>query len=492
MKKSILRLKLRLKRWVAFGLNAGGRPSDQAERNTNRDLIALAWPIAAAMLGDTLMGLVDTKLVGHLGPAALGGVGIATVFVFLIYAIVFGLVRGVKIRVAYAVGGDRLEDAARYVHAGLALSAIIGVIAFVLGRDVSWALSALSVDPEIRESAAAFMAAITFGSPATCMLAALVQHRQAIGDSRTPMIVGLGGNVINAILAYSMIYGKLGLPALGVRGCGYATAITQWIELAALFALFIRQAKTKRKSVLSFRAAMREVAELGVPTGAQFGLEMLAFTAFVAILGNIGKSQIAAHMIALNTIRASFLPGIAIGEAASVMVGVALGSSALASVRLAEADRITRAALRVAIAFMAMCGVVFAIFGGTIASLFTDDLGVVSIAKRLLLIAAVFQVLDAINIVLRGALRGAKDVRVVAFLGITIIWTCIPTAAFVLGKLLGWGAIGGWCGFIAETTLSAILFGRRWARGAWRLKVVDVASPSVEIAKEEVTGAVAA
>lgn len=487
-----IRLKTRLKRWVAFGANAGWRPSDQAEKNTNRDLVALAWPIATAMLGDTMMGLVDTKLVGSLGPAALGGVGIATVFVFLIYQVVFGLVRGVKIRVAYAVGGDRLEDAARYVHAGLFFSAIVGVIAFVIGRDVAWALSALSVDPEIRAPAAAFMAAITFGSPATCMLAALVQHRQAIGDSRTPMIVGLAGNVINAVLAYSMIYGKLGLPALGVVGCGTATAITQWIELAALLALFVRQTKPKRKSTLSFGAALREVAELGVPTGAQFGLEMLAFTAFVAILGNIGKAQIAAHMIALNTIRASFLPGVAIGEAASVMVGVALGSRLLAKERLAEADRITRAALRLAISFMAMCGVVFAIFGGSIAALFTDDVGVVSVARKLLLIAAVFQVLDAVNIVLRGALRGAKDVRVVAFLGITIIWSCVPTAAFVLGKLLGWGAIGGWCGFVAETTLSAILFGRRWRRGAWRAKVVDLPATQPEIVKEEVGKAVAA
>jgi MATE family multidrug resistance protein len=335
------------------------------------------------------------------------------------------------------------------------------------------------------------MAAITFGSPATCMLAALVQHRQAIGDSRTPMIVGIAGNVLNAVLAYAMIYGKFGLPVLGVVGCGTATAITQWIEFAALLALFLR-IESKRKSTLSLRASLREVAELGVPTGAQFGFEMLAFTAFVAILGNIGKAQIAAHMIALNTIRASFLPGVAIGEAASVMVGVALGSRMLARDRLAEADRVVRAALRIAIAFMAMCGVVFAVFGGKITTLFTHDLSVVSIARKLLLIAAVFQVLDAVNIVLRGALRGAKDVRVVAVLGITIIWTCVPTAAFVLGKLLGWGAIGGWCGFIAETTLSAILFGRRWARGAWRSKVIDLPESPSAILKPAVGGAEAA
>jgi len=486
------RLKSRLKRWVAFGVAAGGRPRDQASQDTNRKLVALAWPIAAAMLGDTLMGLVDTKLVGALGPASLGGVGIATVFVFLLYAIVFGLVRGVKIRVAYAVGGNRRHDALPYVQAGVFLSAIVGIVAFLIGRDVSWALRGLSVDPEIREPARIFFAAITYGSPATCMLAATVQHRQALGDSRTPMIVGLVGNVVNATLAYSLIYGKLGLPALGVAGCGYATAATQWLELAAMLAILIREAKRERRSSLSFRDALREVTELGVPTGLQFGFEMLAFTAFTAILGNIGSRQIAAHMIALNTIRASFLPGVAIAEAASVLVGVALGSQMLAVDRLAEADRITRAALRLAISFMAMCGVVFALFGGSIAALFTPDLVVVAIARRLLLVAAVFQVLDAMNIVLRGALRGAKDVRVVAFLGITIMWTCLPTSAFVLGKVLGWGALGGWCGFVAETTFSAILFWRRWSRGAWRKKVIDLKSSGSQSARTQAEAAAAA
>ncbi len=119
---------------------------------------------------------------------------------------------------------------------------------------------------------------------------------------------------------------------------------------------------------------------------------------------------------------------------------------------------------------MASCGVVFALFGHVIAQAFTSDAAVVAIARRLLLAAALFQVLDAFNVVLRGSLRGAEDVRVPAFLGIAIIWTCVPTAAFFLGKLAGWGALGGWCGFLAETTFATILFGRRWSRGGWRRK----------------------
>ena len=153
------------------------------------------------------------------------------------------------------------------------------------------------------------------------------------------------------------------------------------------------------------------------------------------------------------------------GEASCILVGRALGRR-----HLSEADRVHRAALALAVAFMASCGIVFGLFGREIAHAFTSDPEVVAITRRLLLVAALFQVMDAFNVVLRGSLRGAEDVRVPAFLGIGIVWTCVPTAAFFLGRLAGWGALGGWCGFIAETVLATILFGRRWARGGWRRK----------------------
>jgi MATE family multidrug resistance protein len=145
------------------------------------------------------------------------------------------------------------------------------------------------------------------------------------------------------------------------------------------------------------------------------------------------------------------------------MVGQALGRRSLV-----EADRATAAALGLAVAFMAACGVVFAVAAGAIARAFTDDDTVAHVARTLLYIAAAFQVLDATNSVLRGSLRGAKDVRVPALIGVGIIWTCVPTAALLFGRLLGWGSAGGWCGFVGETTFGAILFALRWRRGAWR------------------------
>jgi MATE family multidrug resistance protein len=203
---------------------------------------------------------------------------------------------------------------------------------------------------------------------------------------------------------------------------------------------------------------------------------MLAFVTFTALLGTLGAAQIAAHQIALATIRTSFLPGTAVAEAASVLVGQALGRRSLD-----DADRTTRAALLLAVGFMATCGVAFAIGGGAIVGAFTDDADVSRVARRLLWIASGFQVLDAVAIVLRGALRGARDVRVPALIGVAVIWTCVPTAALLLGRLAGWGAAGGWCGFVAETTIGAVLFAARWRHGSWRRPYADDRASTREV-----------
>lgn len=486
-----LRHRSRLKREVAHesGIHAlEGRPEAPKQvdakvvddpkthrKSTTRELVDLAWPIAAAMLGETAIGLVDTKLVGGLGAGALGGVGIATTLMFLSYSLVYGLMRGVKVRTAHAIGEGRAHDGFVYARSGLVMGAAIGTLVMLACRDVTPVLRLLGADPAIVPYARDFLAAITLGAPSTCALAALIQHRQAIGDSRTPMAVGIAGNAFNAVLGWSLIYGHLGLPALGVRGSGYATALTETLELAVMLALLVRSerrasrassassASSSTSSLLTLRTAARDVAELGVPTGLQFMAEMIAFTAFTAVLGGIGSHEIAAHQIALNVIRVSFLPGVAVSEATSVMVGTALGRRSLE-----DADRATRSGLRLAIAFMSAWGVIFALAGGLIASFFATDPEVVTIARRLFFVAAVFQVLDAVNIVLRGALRGAKDVRVAAIIGIGSIWLFVPTAAYVLGKLLGMGALGGWLGFVGETTVSAALFYLRWTRGGWR------------------------
>jgi MATE family multidrug resistance protein len=427
-----------------------------------RELITLAWPIAAGMLSETLLGLVDTKLVGGIGTGALAGVGVASMLMYLNYSTVFGVMRAVKVRTAFAVGEGRPADGARYATVGAILAGALGIVVWVVTRDITSVLGLLHIDPRIVPYAREYMAAVTYGAPATCALTALVNHRQALGDTRTPMTIGMAGNVVNVFLSFGLIYGHFGLPRLGVAGCGYGTASVEYLELFVMLALLRRDVRAGA-GTLPYRKAAREVLAIGVPTGLHFGGECLAFTAFVSILGSIGGAEMAAHQIALATIRTSFLPGVAVGEASCILVGRALGAR-----RLDRADRANRAALITAATFMTACGIVFGIFGPAIAHAFTHDPDVVRIATHLLLVAALFQVLDAFNVVLRGSLRGAADVRATAVIGIAITWTCVPTAAFFLGRVADWGALGGWFGFLVETSLSSLLFGRRWTHGAWR------------------------
>jgi MATE family multidrug resistance protein len=372
--------------------------------------------------------------------------------------------RGVKIRASHAFGEGRRDETYAILAAGMGAGLVLGAGVFVFGRDASWLFTLTKADPEIVPFGREFLRAITWGAPATCALAALIQHRQAIGDSRSPMVVQLGGNLFHGIAGYSLIYGKCGLPALGVVGAGYATTVTEMLEFAVLFALALRDGRGLVRQALSgARRALSEIFEVGAPTGIQFVLEVFAFTALTSILGSIASTEIAAHQIALMVLRGSFLPGIAISEAACVLVGQSLGARDDSRV-----PTVARAALKLGMGFMTACGVVFAVFGRKIAGAFTDDAAVVNVATHLLWVAAGFQVLDAISIVLRGVLRGAKDATFVAVAGVSISFLTIPTCAYALGVKCGMGALGGWLGFVAETALAAPILYARLRRAPWR------------------------
>jgi MATE family multidrug resistance protein len=428
-------------------------------------VFTLTWPIALALLGDTAMGLTDTKLVSGLGKNAIGGVGVAVMLMYLAYSIVSGTLRGVKVNTAFAVGEGHPERAAPYAWAGVLGAVLAGSLICALGRDITWILHLLRVREELLPVTRDFFAAITWGAPGACVQQALVQYRQGLGDARTPTAVQVTGNVLNAFLAYGLVYGHFGFRPHGVAGAGYATAAVVSFNAVVLSALFLR----RRPTPALLLRALRAVVSVGLPTGLQFSVELLAMVTFTVILGGIAPEEIAGHQVALMILRTSFLPGVAISEACSVLVGQSLGAGDTNRARLA-----TRASLRIAIAFMACCGVVFALFGGTLAGAFTREEEVRRVIVHLLLLAALFQVPDAVNVVLRGALRGAKDARVPARISVLCIWLFVPSSAFVLGKVLGFGALGGWVGFVLETFVAATLLSRRWREGAWRLSASPV------------------
>lgn len=457
-----------------FGAPPPPRPPGSAPVPTTKGrqriaVLRLAWPICCTMMGETLMGLVDTKLVSGLGPKALGGVGIANALLYLSAITVMGLMRSIKISTAHAVGLGRPEDGRRFAQIGLMWAVCIGFVVAWLLPHGSGLLATLGVDPDVLPLANAYLGARSWGVPASFCVAALVEYRQGLSDVRLPMAIGVGGNVVNAVLAYCLIYGHLGLPKMGVAGAGMGTSITEMLQLAVMASVLFVRAKGQVRAVsrLAWRLAHRTMVAVGVPTALHFFCEYLAFATCTAILASMGDIEVAAHQIVVVINRLAYLPGLAMGEVACILVGQALGAK-----RLDAADAAVRQALGLAVTFMVLCGLGFVVFSRPLAAFFTQDAAIAERVTHALWVAGLFQVLDATNVVMRGALRGARDVRLAAIVGVGILWICVPTLTFVLGRWAGWGVVGGWCSFLAETALCAIFFYRRWYRGRWRLSML--------------------
>jgi MATE family multidrug resistance protein len=431
-------------------------------------VLRLAWPICCTMMGETVMGLVDTKLVSNLGAAVLGGVGIANAVLYLSAITVMGLMRSVKICTAHAVGLGRPADSRRFAQVGFLWGLGLGLAVAVAMRWAPALLVAVGVNPDVLPPATDYLLARSWGVPAAFCVAALVEYRQGLSDVRLPMAIGIGGNVVNAVLAYSLIYGHLGFEARGVAGAGLGTSIAEYLQLAAMLAVLAwrRWHSRPQPSHLGLREAARSMAAVGLPTALHFFCEYLAFAACTGILASLGEVEVAAHQIVVVINRLAYLPGLAMGEVACILVSQALGAG-----RLDAADAAVRQALRLAVTFMVACGLGFVVFSAPLAGFFTQDPATASRVVHALWIAGVFQVLDATNVVMRGALRGARDVRLAAIMGVTILWACVPTVTFLLGHLAGWGVVGAWCSFLLETALCALVFYRRWYRGRWRLSV---------------------
>ena len=238
-----------------------------------------------------------------------------------------------------------------------------------------------------------------------------------------------------------------------------ASVAAMCVEMAVLLVVQIRD----RFDVL--KASARDIValwRLGWPTGAQFVMEMASFTVLSAMVSKFSETHMAAHQIALQVIHFSFLPAVAFGEAASVLVGQSVGAKRLDLVR-----PVSRMAMKIVGIYTGLWTVLLIVGGRAIASGFTQDASLIQVTTNLFLVAAVFQVTDGANIVSRAALRGTGDVRFPAVVGIVASWLATPPAMLVLGYWMGMGVVGGWIGLCCELIILAGVLWWRLESNAW-------------------------
>lgn len=419
------------------------------------ELLRLSWPIAVSTVSYSVMTLVDTLLLADLGAPTLAGVGLAGAAFWGLICFPLGLVRGGKVLVSQVVGAGRRGEYGAYLGATLAIGFAAGLAVVGLGQAIALSLPLLAATPASGEAARLYLALVSLGGPCALAAAAIREARYGINDSRWPMVSAVVANVVNVALAFLFIR----VLGLGVAGAAWAVVIAHGVELANLLLVQARDGFGIRATA---KRHLLAVWRIGVPTGLQFLLEMGSFALLTAMLAALADVEAAAHQIALQAIRFSFLPVLAVAEAASVLAGQAMGARRDGLVR-----GIAYRALAVTAVYAALATVVFALGGERIAAAFSDDPALRRATVGLLLVAAVFQLFDAANCVSRCVLRGAGDVRWPAVIGVVTAWACTPPMTWLLGWRLGWGALGAWIGLTLEIVIGAALLWWRLERRGW-------------------------
>jgi MATE family multidrug resistance protein len=421
-----------------------------------RELLRLAWPITVSTLSFSTMTLASTAFVAQVGSDELAGVGLAGVVGFALICFGVGLLRGAKTLVSQAVGAGRRERIPALLGTALALAGVLGVLALVASQLIAPLVSALSASPRAGGFAAEYLAIRGLGMPIVLLYAALREARYGEGDSRSPMRASLVGNAVNIALDALLILGL----HWGVRGAAIATICGGTTELAVL--AWSMRGRLRKLAVS--RRALRDTWRQGLPNGLQFVMEVGAFLILTVLVARMSATDGAAHQLVLHLVNVSFLPAHALAEAAAVLVGQAVGAG-----RDALVPRVAKRALAIGAAYSTACLLVYAVLGGEIASAMSaGDAALAARATTLVHVALLFLVADAANVIARGVLRGASDVRYAAIVGIATSWLTTPPLAWLLGVHAGLGAVGGWLGLAIEIIIGASLFWLRVARGGWR------------------------
>ena len=430
-----------------------------------QSLLRLALPILVAQFAQTGNGFVDTVMAGQLGPEDLAAVAVGASIWVPVFLFIVGVMQGVTPFVAQYNGAGRQAAVGDVVRQGLWLALPLGLLGFVLLRSVEPVLVAMDVQPALQLKVVAYLEALSWGIPAVTLFLGLRSLTDGMSHTRPVMLVSLLGLALNVPANYVFMYGKLGLPALGGVGCGWATALVMWTMLLMMggFCLLAPYctvtgwaAKASRPDLSTLVRLMR----LGLPIGGAIFIEVSLFCVIALFIASIGTDVVAGHQIALNVASLMFMIPLSMSLALTVRVGFNLGLGNLTGIRTT-----VRLGLLLIIALAVVNSSLMVLLREPLARIYTDDDGIIAMAGTLLLFAALFQLSDGLQVGANGILGGLQDTAIPMLLTVVAYWCVGLPVGYVLG-LTDWlvapmGATGFWIGLVAGLTVAAILLNIR-------------------------------
>jgi len=435
-----------------------------------RTLAILGGPILIAQIAQMANGVIDTVMAGHASAEDLAAVGIGSSLWMPLFLFFMGLLGALQPIISGYNGARTLDRIMPATWQGLYLAGAGSVIMILLLTHVHPVLGLLNLEPRTAGITQGYLNAFAWGVPAMLMMTALRGLTDGLGHTRVIMAFSVLSTMINLPLNYIFIYGKLGLPAMGGVGCGWATSLSNGIAAIALLLYLNRSEAYRRFHLLADwakpdLAGLGYILKIGVPIGFTIFVEASMFSVIALFLAPLGPVVVAGHQIALNVVSLLFMLPLSIGMALTLRVSFLMGAGAPDTARL-----ISRSSLILAAATALVFAILLWVFSAGIAALYTGDVDVQQVTVRLLLFAALFQIADVIQVTCISALRGYKDTRIPMFIMLFSFWGVgLPLGYVLTFTDTLWpamGAAGFWVGLTGGLTSASILLGWRLFRYA--------------------------
>ncbi len=421
-----------------------------------RALTRLALPIVGSQFAAMFLWVVDVIMLGHLGTDSLGAASLSRVWIYGSMVFAMGLLFGIDPIASQAFGAKNFEALARNLKRGLllalGLSMPVGLSWLLTGRILGWA----GQDPLLSASAHLYALVQIPGLPFFLVFLVLKQFLQAQGIVMPELWITIGANLFNILVNWLLIFGHWGFPRLGVAGAGVATALTQILMACSLAYWMFRRSDQRRywtgwnRAILQW-APFNRILGFGWPVAIQIGLEMWAFQITTLWAGWLGTTALAAHTVAITFASTSFMIPLGVAIASTVRVGNLIGAG-----RPHDAQRAAWTALGMGSLFMSISALVF-FFGRTLLpELMTQDLAVILATAAILPIAAAFQIVDGLQVVGCGILRGMGHTRPAAFFVVVGYYVLALPLAWWMSFRAGLELAGLWWGLALGLTLCAI------------------------------------
>lgn len=426
-----------------------------------KSVLTLALPVTVSSLLQRTEGIVAVFLVGGLGAIPIAAVGLGQLLAFIATTLVSGLSVGSNVIIAQLWGAKRHRDAGEAARHFLGLSIAVSLVLAALGMTLNqFAMNLLGAEPGVIELAAPYSTIIFLVIPFTVLLQVLSSILQGTGDTRTPMYAMILVNLLHIGIAYPLVYGYWGLPAVGVKGAAIAVGIAEAIGVAFL----LWHSRPVLKSSTHLRLDLiHTMWNVGAPVSGERIVQQAGILIYTKLVLLYGTVSYAAHQVGLSIESLSFLPGYGFAIAAATMVGQSIGAGKYTRAKLENWE-----ANRLAIIIMASMGVVFFFFPYLLLRAFTTDEGVIELGTVFLKIVAVLQIPLALTMVIAGSLRGAGDTRFIMGATMVGMWGVRVPMALIVALWLHLSVFYVWMAMIADWTVRMALLLWRYQSERWK------------------------